>query len=67
MAATDAQIAAMEAALFSGELRTRFGDREVTWRSVEELKAALAEAKASQAVSSGTRKRMVRLYSGSDF
>lgn len=66
MAATTEQITAMEAALFSGELRTRIGEREITWRSVEELKSALAEAKASLLVSSGRRSRLVRTYSGSD-
>ena len=66
MAATTEQIAAMEAALFSGELRTRIGDREITWRSVDELKTALAEAKTSLLVSSGRRSRLVRVYSGSD-
>ncbi len=62
MAATDEQIAAMEAALYSGELRTRFNDREVTWRSVDELTKALAIARASQSASS----RIIRLYNGSD-
>ncbi len=66
MAATNAQIAAMQAALYSGELRTRINDREVQWRSVEELKAALAEAIASQQVAAGTRSRVIRLYNGSD-
>jgi hypothetical protein len=62
MAATNEQIAAMEAALYSGELRTRFNDREVTWRSVDELTKALAIARASQMAST----RIIRLYNGSD-
>lgn len=65
MAATNDQITALEAALFSGELRVRINDRETTYRSVEELRSALAEARASQQVAGSIRKRIVRLYSGS--
>ena len=57
----------MESALYAGELKVRHPDGgEVTYRSVEELKAALAEARASQALDAGTRRRVVRLYDGSD-
>ena len=66
MAATAAQVTALETALYQGHLTVRFDDRSVTYRSVSELKQALAEANASLEVAAGTRRRVVRLYSGSD-
>lgn len=62
MAATQEQIDALEAALFSGERTVRFADREVTFRSVEEIRMALEAARNSQK----PRRRLVRLYDGSD-
>lgn len=40
-----ADIDNLESALVSGELQVRIGDRWITYRSVEELKAALSFAK----------------------
>lgn len=65
MAASNAQITALEAALYSGELRVAFEGREVQYRSVDELKKALAAARDSQTTVSKTR-RMIRLYAGDD-
>lgn len=44
MAFTDEQITKLREALASGTLRVRFADREVTYRSVSEIKEALATA-----------------------
>lgn len=42
---TQADVDNLEQALVSGELQVRIGDRWITYRSVEELKAALTYAK----------------------
>lgn len=44
MAATAEQIAALEAALYSGELTVEYGDRRITYRSVADIERALARA-----------------------
>lgn len=44
MAATPAQIAALEAALYSGELTVEYGDRRITYRSIEDIERALSRA-----------------------
>ena len=62
MAATQEQINALEAALYSGEKTVRFADREVTFRSLDEIRSALEAARNSQR----PRRRLVRLYDGSD-
>jgi hypothetical protein len=51
---TDEQLQALRDALANGVRRVRFGDREVEYRSVEELKAAIAAAEAELAQSSET-------------
>lgn len=67
MAATQAQITAMESALFSGELSVSYEGRSVTYRSVEQLQQALAAAKASIAINSSSKaRRQVRVYMGDD-
>ena len=67
MAYTQAHLDALQQALASGELRVRFADREVTYRSVEELKNAIAIVKAGLEVSSGTRIRQHRVYTDKGF
>ena len=51
---TDQQLQALRDALANGVRRVRFGDREIEYRSVEELKAALAAAEADAARNAGT-------------
>lgn len=45
MAYTQAHLDALEAALVKGEKRVTFGDKTVEYRSVDELKAAIAVVK----------------------
>ncbi len=47
MAWTQSQLDAIEAAIASGELTVRFGDRTVTYRSMDELLQARAVIKES--------------------
>jgi hypothetical protein len=54
MAWTQSQFDAIEAAIASGELTVRFGDRTVTYRSVDELLQARAVIKES--IDAGTGK-----------
>ena len=49
---TSEQLQALRDALANGVRRVRFGDREVEYRSVDELKAAIAAAEAELAKSS---------------
>lgn len=50
---TQADIDNLEAAMVSGELQVRIGDRWITYRSVEELKAALSYARKQVAAAAG--------------
>ncbi|MDP2620697.1 MAG: hypothetical protein Q8P46_11080 [Hyphomicrobiales bacterium] len=50
---TPEQLQALRDALANGVRRVRFGDREVEYRTVEELKAAIAAAEAELAKTSG--------------
>ena len=45
MAYTEQQLAQLEEALAKGERRVTFADKTVEYRSVDELKAAIAEVK----------------------
>jgi hypothetical protein len=51
---TEQQLQALRDALANGVSRVRFGDREIEYRSVDELKQAIAAAEADVAKSSGT-------------
>lgn len=51
---TEEQLQALRDALATGVRRVRFGDREVEYRSVEELKAAIAAAEADVAKNGDT-------------
>jgi hypothetical protein len=51
---TDQQLQALRDALANGVRRVRFGDREIDYRTVEELKQAIAAAEADVAKNSGT-------------
>ena len=50
---TDDQLQALRNALANGVRRVRFADREIEYRTVEELKAAIAAAEAELAKTSG--------------
>jgi hypothetical protein len=51
---TEEQLQALRDALANGVRRVRFGDREIEYRSVDELKQAIAAAEADVAMSGGT-------------
>jgi hypothetical protein len=51
---TEQQLQALRDALANGVRRVRFGDREVEYRDISELRAALAAAEAELAKSQGT-------------
>ena len=67
MVYTDAQLQALQTALASGELRVRFAEREVLYRSVEELKLAIAEVQSQMQTTAGTRIRQHRIYTDKGF
>ena len=50
---TEQQLQALRDALANGARRVRFGDREIEYRSVEELKAAIAAAETDVAKNCG--------------
>ena len=53
MAYTEQQLQALRDALANGVRRVRFGDREIEYRTVDELKQAIAVAEADVAKSGG--------------
>jgi hypothetical protein len=53
MAYTEQQLQALRDALANGVRRVRFGDREIEYRTVDELKQAIAVAEADVAKNSG--------------
>ncbi len=65
MAYTQTQLDALQAALASGELRVSYDNKTVEYRSVAEIKIAIAEVSAALAEAAGTgRPRQVRSYPG---
>ena len=73
MAYTQAHLDALEAALVKGEKRVTFGDKTVEYRTVEELKQAIAEVEAAMhqdAVATGLyprAPRQIRVTTGKGF
>jgi roadblock/LC7 domain-containing protein len=69
MAYTQTQLEALEAALASGTLRVSFEGRSLEYRSVDELKKAIAEIKAALAAAdpAAPRSRVLRIYTGKGF
>ena len=73
MAYTEEQLSALEGALAKGEKRVTFGDKTVEYRTVEELKQAIAEVEAAMhkdAVSTGLyprAPRQIRVTTGKGF
>jgi hypothetical protein len=53
MAYTDQQLQALRDALANGVRRVRFGDREIEYRTIDELKTAIAAAEIDVARTSG--------------
>jgi roadblock/LC7 domain-containing protein len=69
MAYSQTQLEALEAALASGTLRVSFEGRSLEYRSVDELKKAIAEIKAALAAADPVvpRSRVLRIYTGKGF
>jgi hypothetical protein len=68
MAYTEQQLQALRDALANGVRRVRFGDREVEYRSVEELQAAINAAESDLAKQSGKPVvRQVRISTNKGF
>jgi len=65
MSYTAAQITALEKAIATGALQVRYGDRSVTYRSLDEMRSLLAEMKGQ--VQGVVRTRQVRLRSNKGF
>jgi multidrug resistance efflux pump len=61
MAYTSEQLSALEQALARGERRVTLGDKTVEYRSVDELKAAIAEVRGALAAAQGVRTRQIRI------
>lgn len=64
---TEQQLEALRAALASGVRRVRFENREIEFRTVEELKAAIAAAGAELAKSQGAVIRQIRVSTEKGF
>lgn len=65
---TEQQLQALRDALANGVRRVRFADREIEYRSVDELKAAIAAAEADVARASGTQPvRQIRVSTQKGF
>jgi hypothetical protein len=57
----EARIADLEASIATGALRVRTGERDVTFRSVEEMRATVTDLRAQLAALDGARRtRVVR-------
>jgi hypothetical protein len=65
MAFTQAQITALEQAIATGATRVRYADRDVTYRSLAEMRDLLAEMK--EQVNGTTRTRQIRVTSVKGF
>jgi len=64
---TEQQLQALRDALAGGVRRVRFGEREIEYRTVEELKAAIATAEAELARSTGAIVRQIRVSTEKGF
>ena len=69
MAYTESQLEALEEALASGTLRVSFEGRSVEYRSIDEIKKAIAEVKAGLASANPAtpRTRMIRVFTEKGF
>ena len=65
---TDQQLQALRDALANGVRRVRFGDREIEYRTVDELKQAIAVAEADVVKNGGaTPVRQIRVQTQKGF
>ena len=65
---TDQQLQALRDALANGVRRVKFGDREIEYRTVDELKQAIAAAEADVARNSGVPMiRQIRVFTEKGF
>ena len=64
---TEDQIRALRAALASGVLTVAYDGKSVTYRSVDEIKTALAEIENARARETGRRVRQVRITGNKGF
>jgi hypothetical protein len=62
MAWTQSDVDALKAALALGATRVRFADRDVTYRSLAEMKAILRDMEEEVAVANGTTRPRIRQY-----
>lgn len=53
MAISQTDVDTLEAALMRGELKVKLADREVTYRSIDDLAKALSYAKSQLAIAAG--------------
>ena len=67
MTYTEDQVRALRAALASGVLTVSYDGKSVTYRSIDELKAALAEIETARARENGRRGRQIRIVSNKGF
>lgn len=58
---TDQQLQALRDALANGVRRVRFGDREIEYRTIDELKQAIVTAETDVAKSGGVVIRQIRV------
>ena len=58
MSTASENVAKLESALASGERRVRFNDRDVEYRSIEELRAAIVYWKKEAAAESGNARQV---------
>lgn len=67
MAYTQAQLDAIRAAIAKGERTVMYGDRSVTYRSMDELLAAEARIARALTEAAGTRSKQTLLVSAKGF
>lgn len=57
-----AQLAALEKARASGALRVRHGDTDVTYRSIDDIRKAIADIEGAIAALNGTQRKPRYVY-----
>ena len=67
MTYTEEQVRALREALTSGVLTVSYDGKSVTYRSVEEIKQALAEIENARAREAGRQVRQIRITSNKGF
>lgn len=58
---TQADLDALKAAYYKGHLRVRYADKDLTYRSGEEMRAAIAALEAELAGEAGTLRRKIHM------